>query len=94
MARPDTTGSTRKILLYGDVDLNIIDGSAVWLVSMAEALSRTGSEVCVLLKTHVSKTRLLDRIADMPGVEIAPTWRKRGHRGAAAPNRSPAHGPA
>jgi len=41
----------RKILLYGDVDLNIIDGSAVWLVSMAEALSRTGSEVCVLLKT-------------------------------------------
>ena len=71
MARPDTTGSMRKILLYGDVDLNIIDGSAVWLVSMAEALSRTGSEVCVLLKTHVTKTRLLDRIADMPGVEIA-----------------------
>ena len=38
---------------------------------MAEALSRTGSEVCVLLKTQVTKTRLLDRIADLPGVEIA-----------------------
>ncbi|CAI3800185.1 glycosyl transferase [Pseudarthrobacter sp. MM222] len=70
MARTDTDSSTRTILLYGDVDLNIIDGSAVWLVSMAEALSRTGSEVCVLLKTAVTKTRLLDRIADLPGVEI------------------------
>ncbi|WP_211883034.1 glycosyltransferase [Pseudarthrobacter albicanus] len=70
MARTDTTGSTRTILLYGDVDLNIIDGSAVWLVSMAEALSLTGSEVCVLLKTAVTNTRLLERIAGLPGVEI------------------------
>jgi glycosyltransferase involved in cell wall biosynthesis len=70
LARTDTARSARTILLYGDVDLNIIDGSAVWLVSMAEALSRTGSEVCVLLKTAVPKTRLLDRIADLPGVEI------------------------
>ncbi|MFF2029713.1 glycosyl transferase [Arthrobacter sp. NPDC058192] len=70
MARTDTTRAARTILLYGDVDLNIIDGSAVWLVSMAEALSRTGSEVCVLLKAPVMTRRLLDRIAVLPGVEI------------------------
>ena len=71
MDRTDTIRSARTVLLYGDVDLNIIDGSSVWLVSMAEALSRTGSKVCVLLKTEVTKTRLLERIAEMPGVEIA-----------------------
>ena len=71
MDRTDTTRSARTVLLYGDVDLNIIDGSSVWLVSMAEALSLTGSKVCVLLKTEVTKTRLLDRIAELPGVEIA-----------------------
>jgi glycosyltransferase involved in cell wall biosynthesis len=69
--RTDPARSTRRILLYGDVDLNIIDGSAVWLVSMAESLSLTGSEVCVLLKTAVTKTRLLDRIVDLPGIHIA-----------------------
>jgi glycosyltransferase involved in cell wall biosynthesis len=69
--RTDTIRSARTVLLYGDVDLNIIDGSSVWLVSMAEALSLTGSKVCVLLKTEVTKTRLLERISELPGVEIA-----------------------
>ena len=26
----------RKILIYGDLDLNIIDGSSIWLVNLAK----------------------------------------------------------
>ena len=29
----------KKILIYGDVDLNLIDGSSVWLVNLARLLS-------------------------------------------------------
>ena len=28
----------RKILIYGDLDLNIIDGSSIWLVNLAKLL--------------------------------------------------------
>ena len=35
----------RRILLYGDINLNVMDGSAVWLASMAEVLVRTNSLV-------------------------------------------------
>ncbi len=31
--------SVRRILIYGDVDLNLIDGSSVWLVNLARLLS-------------------------------------------------------
>lgn len=44
---------TRRILLYGDVNLNYLDGSGVWLVALAQCLHRTGSEVHVLLKADV-----------------------------------------
>ena len=49
----------RRILLYGDVNLNVMDGSAVWLVSMAEVLSRTNSVVDVLLKAPIENDRLV-----------------------------------
>jgi hypothetical protein len=29
-----------RLLLYADVDLNLIDGSSVWLASLAELLAR------------------------------------------------------
>lgn len=44
---------SRRILIYGDVNLNYRDGSAVWLVSIAECLAKTGSEVHLLLKADV-----------------------------------------
>lgn len=44
---------TRRILLYGDVNLNYLDGSGVWLEALAQCLHRTGSEVHVLLKADV-----------------------------------------
>lgn len=60
----------RKILLYGDVNLNILDGSAVWLVSMVEVLSKTDSHVTLLLKTTATNDRLLKRVSNLPNVSV------------------------
>ena len=60
-----------RALVYGDVDLNVLDGSAIWVQSMVEALSRCGVEVTVLLKAPVRTGRLVDPIAAMPGVTAA-----------------------
>ncbi|TDK27731.1 glycosyltransferase [Arthrobacter crusticola] len=65
-----TSRAKRSILLYGDVDLNIIDGSAIWLASMAEALSMTNSSVTVLLKAQVTNSRLSKKIEELPGVTV------------------------
>ena len=41
--------STRA-LVYGDIDLNLIDGSAIWLQSVTQALARAGCAVTLVLK--------------------------------------------
>ncbi len=33
---------TTRALVYGDIDLNLIDGSAIWLQSVTQALARSG----------------------------------------------------
>ncbi|MFJ2471107.1 glycosyltransferase [Glutamicibacter sp. NPDC087583] len=53
----------RKVLVYGDVNLNIIDGSAIWLTSISEALLLAGVQVHVLLKTKVSSNDSLERLS-------------------------------
>jgi glycosyltransferase involved in cell wall biosynthesis len=60
----------RKVLLYGDVNLNITDGSAIWLVSMAEALSKTNSDVTVLLKAKVIDDRLSGSLYGLANVRV------------------------
>lgn len=62
--------AARKILLYGDVDLNILDGSAIWLCSMAEALAGTDSELHVLLKADERTDRLSAVLRDLEGVIV------------------------
>ena len=59
MRTVDQTIPEPKVLLYGDVNLNVMDGSAVWLVSMAEVLSRAGMLVDVLLKNPITEDRLV-----------------------------------
>ncbi len=68
----------RTIVLYGDVNLNIMDGSAIWLVSLAETLSLTDSEIHLVLKAHVETDRLLTRLHDNPRVTIHQARPKRG----------------
>lgn len=61
---------TLRALVYGDVNLNLIDGSAVWLASTAECLARCGVEVTVLLKAPVETDRLLRPLASRPDVTL------------------------
>jgi len=70
-----------RALVFGDVNLNIIDGSAIWAQSMVEALSRSGVEVTVLLKAKVRTGRLVDPIAAMPGVTVVRPFEDRLVRG-------------
>jgi len=61
---------TLRAIVYGDVNLNILDGSAIWVQSMSEALSRAGVEVRVLLKAPVETGRLVDPLRSLPGVSV------------------------
>ncbi|PXA79013.1 glycosyl transferase [Auritidibacter sp. NML120779] len=58
------------VLLYGDVNLGIIDGSAIWLISMAETLAAQNVHVHVLLKVRPEKRRLLDRLYTLDNVIV------------------------
>ena len=60
----------RTALVYGDVDLNIMDGSAIWVCSLTEALARAGVEVTVLLKAAVVTDRLVAPLETMAGVTV------------------------
>ncbi|MEV8182915.1 glycosyltransferase [Specibacter sp. NPDC078692] len=52
------------------MNLNIIDGSAIWLMSMTEALAATNSHVTLLLKSRVTRDGFLGRIAKLGNVDI------------------------
>lgn len=60
----------RKVILYGDVNLDIIDGSAVWLVSMAQVLTLTNSEVHLLLKNKPRRSTLTDSLRTVEGLHV------------------------
>lgn len=66
------TGRPRPVraLVYGDVNLNILDGSAIWVQSMCESLSGAGVDVRVLLKAPVETDRLVDPLRRMPSVHV------------------------
>lgn len=59
-----------RALVYGDVNLNLIDGSAIWLQGMVEVLARAGCAVSLLLKSPVETTRLLDPLTSSPQVTL------------------------
>lgn len=53
----------RKILLYGDLDLNVIDGSSIWLVNLAKLLLEDKSNyVDILLKKRIRNHILVREI--------------------------------
>ncbi|MBC1210029.1 glycosyltransferase family 4 protein [Listeria booriae] len=60
-----------KILVYGDMDLNIMDGSAVWLTSMASMLAINKSvKTDILLKAKEQNTRLTGSISNFENVAL------------------------
>ncbi len=55
-----------RIGLYGDVDLNIIDGSSVWLTSMTQVLTGIpGVEVHLVRKTPPRRGQLIEDLNDI-----------------------------
>lgn len=57
-------------IVYGDVNLNILDGSAIWVQSMTEALARSGVSTRVLLKAPIDNDRLITPLRALDGVRI------------------------
>ncbi|HEY6313430.1 MAG TPA: glycosyltransferase family 1 protein [Streptosporangiaceae bacterium] len=61
---------TTRALVYGDVDLNLIDGSAIWLQSVTQALAGAGCAVTLVLKAPVQTSRLIAPLLAEPGVTV------------------------
>jgi len=59
-----------RALVYGDVDLNLIDGSAIWLQSVTQALAGAGCAVTLVLKAPVRTSRLIAPLLAEPGVTV------------------------
>ena len=57
-------------LVYGDVDLNLIDGSAIWVQSTVQALARAGCLVTLVVKAPVRTDRLIAPLLAEPGVTV------------------------
>jgi len=52
-------GPRPSALVYGDVDMNLLDGSAIWLQSVTQALVAAGCAVTLVLKAPVRTDRLV-----------------------------------
>jgi glycosyltransferase involved in cell wall biosynthesis len=68
--RQALAGSRPSALVYGDVDMNLLDGSAIWLQSVTQALVAAGCAVTLVLKAPVRTDRLVAPLQDLPEVTI------------------------
>lgn len=60
-----------KFLVYGDINLNLIDGSAIWTASITEALaSQEDVTVTLLLKAKILRTVVISRLMNLSKVTI------------------------
>ncbi|SDS15229.1 glycosyltransferase family 4 protein [Jiangella sp. DSM 45060] len=62
--------TARHVLLYADVDLNVIDGSSIWVASVADALHRAGARVDVLARSAVTDFRVTAPLVGRDGITI------------------------
>lgn len=61
---------SRRILVYGDVNLNYRDGSGAWLEALLECLLRTDSEVHVLLKADITESARRAALDELTGLVV------------------------
>ncbi|RDW20590.1 glycosyltransferase [Oceanobacillus chungangensis] len=60
-----------KILVYGDQDLNIMDGSAIWLTSLINMLSLDQKvDVTLLLKAPIKRKHVIANIKDINSITV------------------------
>ncbi|WP_167630120.1 glycosyltransferase [Listeria valentina] len=73
--------SRLRILLYGDIDLNFMDGSAVWLTSMAQMLALSPNiQVDLLLKAKEQNTNLTGALKEISNVHCIQPFNKFSHQ--------------
>ena len=65
-----SSGRPMRALAYADVDLNAIDGSAIWLQSMVTVLARAGCDVTVQLKAKIRSTLLVEPLLLLDSVRV------------------------
>lgn len=58
------------VVVYGDTNANIIDGSSIWLMSVCEVLSGVFDEVHLLLKAVPENDTLLQAIRPIANIEV------------------------
>jgi len=59
-----------SVLIYGDLDTNIIDGSSVWLMSIAQTFMDTDVSVHLLLKSNIKRKVLLNPLLGSVDIKI------------------------
>lgn len=63
--------SELRILIYGDIDLNFMDGSGVWLISIASMLSLNSRiKVDILLKAKEKNSHLINEIKGKDNIRL------------------------
>src|SRR6516162_16299 len=66
-----TVAETRpSALVYADVDMNLLDGSAIWLQSVTQALVAAGCSVTLVLKAPIRTDRLVAPLLAMDEVAV------------------------
>jgi glycosyltransferase involved in cell wall biosynthesis len=59
-----------KILIYADVNMNVIDGSSIWLASITETIANHAEHVHLLLKSNISRETVIKPLLTMDNVKI------------------------
>ena len=74
-----------RVLVYGEQDLNLVDGSSVWQASVIEVLAGVaGARVDVLLRTPIRRDILIGDLQRSPDVTFLDPWS--GLAGCATPS--------
>lgn len=60
-----------RVLIYGDLVLNIIDGSSIWVVNLAKLIAQDKSNrVDILLKEPIKNDVLVSDLKEIPNVRL------------------------
>lgn len=60
-----------RFALYGDLNLNITDGSAIWAISLAQVLAGLpGAEVTVFLKAPITTLHIIEPLLSLDNVRL------------------------
>ena len=60
----------KSVVVYGDVNANVIDGSSIWLVSITNVLTRIFNHVHLVLKCQIVDHTLLQSLEGIKNVTI------------------------